>query len=175
MGYRDTGDARSGVAKALLPLVVATAAEAAIVIGHFVYSARLYDDPYRAHPVTPVLVALGLVVALAAAYWRKGWSAALWLLVATVGLPFIVIGAYHGGFSHVVKLVMYAAGTSPEQLQDIFDSPDFAVPNDFAFEASGVLCFVAAAVVSWALVRLLRVARHGRRGGSVPTPAVQDA
>jgi hypothetical protein len=174
MSLNDMGDA-PGVAKALLRLVMATAVEAAIVIGHFVYSARLYDDPYRAHPVTPVLVALVLVVALAIVLWRKGRSAALWLLTATVGLPFIVMfGGYHGGFSHVLKLLVYAAGTSPERLQEIFDSPDFAVPNDFAFEASGVLCFVAAVIVVWALVRLLRVARHGRRG-TLPTPAVQDA
>jgi hypothetical protein len=99
----------------------------------------------------------------------------LWLLTATVVLPFIVIfGGYHGGFSHVIKLLVYAAGTSPERLQEIFDSPDFAVPNDLAFEASGVFCFVAAVVVAWTLVRLLRVAWHGRRG-TVPTPAVQDA
>jgi hypothetical protein len=170
MSYHGTG-----VAKALLRLVIATAVEAAIVIGHFVYSARLYDDPYRAHPVTPVLVALALVGVLAVLLWRSGWSAALWLLTATVGLPFVAMfGAYHGGFSHVLKLVMYAAGTSPERLQDIFDSPDFAVPNDFAFEASGVLCFVAAAVVAWALVALLRVAWHGRRG-ALSTPTVQGA
>jgi hypothetical protein len=175
MSYHDTGDARPGVARALLRLVIATAVEAAIVIGHFVYSGRLYNDPYRAHPVTPVLVALALVVALAVVFWRKGWPAALWLLTATVGLPFVAMfGAYHGGFSHVVKLVMYAAGTSPERLQDMFDSPDFAVPNDFAFEASGVLCFVTATVVACALVALLRVAWHGPRG-AVSTPAVQDA
>jgi hypothetical protein len=175
MSPNDMGGAPPGVAKALLRLVIATGVESAIVIGHFVYGARLYDDPYRAHPVTPVLVALALVVALAIAFWRKGWSTALWLLAATVGLPFIAMfGAYHGGFSHVIKLVMYATGTSPERLQEIFDSPDFAVPNDFAFEASGVLCFLAAAVVAWALVRLLRVAWHGRRG-TVPTPAVQNA
>ena len=168
-------DAQPGVAKALLRLVIATTAEAAIVIGHFVYSARIYDDPYRAHPVTPVLVALALVVALTIVFWRKGWSAALWLLTATVALPFIVMfGGYHGGFSHVIKLLMYAAGTSPERLQEIYDSPDFAVPNDFAFEASGVLCFVAAAVVAWTLVRLLRVASHGRRS-TAPTPAVEHA
>jgi hypothetical protein len=175
MSHGDRGDGQPDVAKALLRLVIATAAEAAIVIGHFTYSARLYDDPYRAHPVMPVLVALLLVVALAIVFWRKGWSAALWLLTATVGLPFVVLfGGYHGGFSHGIKLVTYAAGVSPERLQEIFDSPDFAVPNDFAFEASGVLCFVAAAAVAGALVRLLRVARHARRG-TVPTPAAQDA
>jgi hypothetical protein len=175
VSYNNMRDARPAIAKALLRLVIATITEATIVIGHFIYSARLYDDPYRAHPVTPVLVALVLVVALAIVFWRKGWYAALWLLTAAVGLPFIVIfGGYHGGFSHLIKLVMYAAGTSPERLQDIFDSPDFAIPNNFAFETSGVLCFVAAAVVAWALVRLLRVGWHGRRG-AVATPAVQDA
>jgi hypothetical protein len=91
-----------------------------------------------------------------------------------VGLPFVLLfGGYHGGFSHIVKLIVYAAGASPDRLQDIFDSPDFAVPNDFAFEASGVACFAAAVVVTWALARLLRVARHGH--GVVRAPATQDA
>jgi hypothetical protein len=174
MSSADTGAARPGVAKAILQLVIATSAEAAIVVGHFLYSARVYDDPYRAHPVQPVVIALVAVILLAIGFWRTGRATALWLLTATVGLPFVVLfGGYHGGFSHVLKLVMFAAGTSPERLEAIFDSPDYAVPTDFAFEASGVLCFVAAIVVAWQLAQLLRLARHGRK--PLPTPAVQDA
>jgi hypothetical protein len=174
MSSNGTGDARPGVAKALLRLAVATSAEAAIVVGHFLYSAKLYDDPYRAHPVAPIVLSLALVLLLATLYWRSGRALFLWLLTAVVGLPFVgIFGAYHGGFSHILKLALYASGASPERLQDIFDSPDFAVPNDAVFEASGVACFAAAGVVAWALVRLLGVARHGR--GAVRTPVVQDA
>jgi hypothetical protein len=174
MSLDDTGDARSGVAKAILRLVIATSAEAAIVVGHFLYAARLYDDPYRAHPVEPVAIAVVVVILLAVVFWRTGSAAALWLLSAAVAIPFVgMFGGYHGGFLHVAKLVMFAAGTSPESLEAIIDSPDFAVPDDLVFETSGVLCLVTAVVVAWTLVQLLRAARHGRK--RVQTAATQNA
>jgi hypothetical protein len=174
MGSSDTRDALPGVANALFRLVIATSAEAAIVVGHFLYSARVYDDPYRAHPVEPVVMALGVVVLLAIVFWRTGKAAVLWLLSAAVALPFVLLfGGYHGGFSHTLKLILFAAGTSPERLESIFDSPDFAVPNDVAFEASGVLCLVAAIVVASYLVQLLRAAARGRK--PVHAPAAQGA
>jgi hypothetical protein len=174
MSTSDRGDARPGVAKTLFRLAIATGAEAAIVVGHFLYGARLYDDAYRAHPVEPVLAAFGVVVLLAVAFWRTEKSAVLWLLSAAVGVPFVVVfGGYHGGFSHALKLVVFAAGAPPERLEAIFDSPDYALPNDFAFEASGVLCLASAVVVASYLAKLLRITAHGRK--PVQTPVLQDA
>jgi hypothetical protein len=164
----------ASVANALHLLVTATIVEAAVVIGHFAYSARLYEDPYRAHPIAPVLAALGLVVAFALAFRWKRWTAALWALTVVVGLPFVaVFGLYHGGVSHLLKLALYALGTSPERLLELFDSPDFALPNDFVFEASGVLCFVVAGFVAWALVRLWRAVRREPQP-SRPAAVLQD-
>jgi hypothetical protein len=163
----------SSTERALIRLVIATGAEAAIVVGHFVYSARLYEDPYRAHPVAPVLIALGVVGVLAILFWRTGKAAVLWLLALVVAGPFVALfGAYHGGFSHALKLILFAAGTPPERLEVLFDSPDYAAPNDFAFETSGLLCLVAAGVVAWSLGQLLRVTGQG--AGPVQTPSVQD-
>jgi hypothetical protein len=143
---------------AFLVLVVAT--EGALTIAHFAHGATVYEDPSRLHIVTPALAAVGVVVALSAAYAIRPSSILRWLVALSVTVPFIcTFGLYHGGFEHVLKLALFATGTSPERLLAIFDSPDFAVPNDAMFEASGVLTFVVAAVVTHHLARFMRDTR----------------
>src|SRR6266540_6291055 len=78
-------------------LALATAAETAVTIGHFVYGARLYDDPGRLHVVAPALVALLLTGALTALFaWRPS-KLALGALSVVVAVPFLaVFGLFHG-------------------------------------------------------------------------------
>ena len=133
------------------------------MVAHFVFGARLYDDPSRNHVVFPVVVSLATVALFAALFAWRECKVARWLLALAVGLPFVgIFGVYHGGFSHVLKLLFFAAGTSPDRLLSIFDSPDFAAPNDVLFELSGVLCFVASLAVAHLLVRVLRLSVRGR-------------
>jgi hypothetical protein len=140
-------------------LCAAVAAEAALTIGHFAHGAHVYDDSSRYHVVLPALCALALSSALAGLYARRPSRPALWALVVVVALPFVgMFGLYHGGFGHVAKLLAYAAGASPERLEELFDSPDFAVPNDIVFEVTGVSTLVAAVVVAYFLVRVVRSA-----------------
>src|SRR5262249_56480747 len=116
-----------------------------------------YDDPLRLHVVAPAVGLLLLAGALAALYrWRPSpWT--LWPLVAEVGLVFVVLfGGYHGGFMHAAKDLLYVAGMDPERLARIFDTPDFALPTDLLFEASGLATLVGAVAVAVALVRLVR-------------------
>jgi hypothetical protein len=139
--------------------LVAAAVQTALVVAHFAYSARLYDDPLRLHVVAPAVGFLGAAGALAALYlWRPSpWT--LWPLVAEVGLAFVALfGGYHGAVNHLLKDVLYFAGTSPERLAEIFTSPDFAAPTDLLFELSGLATLVAAVVVAVRLVRLVRTA-----------------
>jgi hypothetical protein len=138
-------------------LCLALSIEAALTIAHFAYGAHVYDDSSRYHVVTPVLVALSLSLALAALYaWRPS-RVTVWALALVAAVPFVgMFGLYHGGFNHAAKLVAYAAGTSPESLEEIFDSPDFAIPNDALFEASGLATLVASIAVAYLLVRLVR-------------------
>jgi hypothetical protein len=150
----------SGTRRNLGWLCAAVSTEAALTIGHFAYGAHVYDDSSRFHVVTPTLVALLLSLSLAGVYaWRPS-RVARWALTLVVAIPFVgLLGLYHGGFNHAAKLLACAAGTSPERLEEIFDSPDFAVPNDVLFEVTGVSTFVASIAVAYLLVRLARAER----------------
>jgi hypothetical protein len=115
------------------------ALEALLVVGHFAHGAHVYEDPSRYHVVLPTVVALvGSLLVGGHFMWRPS-RVALWGFAIVIAVPFVgLFGLYHGGFNHALKLAMYAAGTSPERLEELFDSPDFAVPNDVVFEVTGV-------------------------------------
>jgi hypothetical protein len=145
---------------ALRALSIGLVTQTTVVIGHFVYGAVLYDDVGREHVILPALVALAMALSLQLLLaWRNG-RIALGLLSLVVGAFFVgLFGIYHGGITHGAKLLWHHAGASPERLVELFDSPDFAVPNDIAFELTGLSTLVLAGVVAWLLVRVIRVAR----------------
>ena len=158
---------------ALAWLCAAVALETVLTIGHFVYGAHVYDDASRLHVVMPAVASLIVAMFFAGLYAWRNQRLTLWALVVIVAVPFIgLFGVYHGGFNHGLKLVMYAVGTPPERLEEVFDSPDFAVPNDVVFEATGVSTLLAAAVVALLLVRLVRSSRHAR--SSLRAPSASD-
>jgi hypothetical protein len=140
-------------------LLFAVVLETALTIGHFVYGARLYDDPSREHVVVPAVVFLLLAAALGGLYlWRPG-RLTLSLLAAEVGAVYVgLFGGYHGAFNHALKDALFFTGMAPERLAQIFDTPDFALPNDVFFELSGVATVFAALVVGHLVIRLVRLA-----------------
>jgi hypothetical protein len=143
-------------------LLAAAAVETLLTIGHFHYGSRLYEDPSRLHVIAPALGFLLLALAMSVFYlFRPGiWT--LWPLVAFVAAVYVgLFGIYHGAFGHALKDILFFAGTTPERLGEIFDSPDFVVPDDFFFELTGVATFLAALLVGYCLVRLIRLT--GRR------------
>jgi len=161
MHARTPRDERLGETRRLAGwLCLAVSTEAAVTIGHFVYGAHAYDDSSRYHVVAPALVALLVSLLLAGLYaWRPS-RFALRALALVVAVPFVgMFGVYHGGFHHAAKLLVYAAGASPERLEAIFDSPDFAVPNDVVFEVTGCSTLLASIAVTYLLVRLVRAER----------------
>src|SRR5574341_29462 len=127
-------------------LVLASAVETAITIGHFVYSARLYEEPERLHVVEPALVALAIAGTLTVLFvWRPNRILSAALSVVTGVMYVAVFGLFHGGFSHVLKDILFFAGAPDETLEWLFMSPDYARPDDALFEVSGTLGLVAAA------------------------------
>jgi hypothetical protein len=157
----------------LLVVELATAAQTALVIAHFSRGASIYEDPSRYHVVLPAIAAFVVTVAVAVFYERTKWPSVLWAVALAVGLPFVgVFGVYHGGFSHSLKLALFFAGMAPARLADLFDSPDFAMPNDALFEATGVGTMLLGIAIAWLLARFVRAARmdHGA-GQAAPRPA----
>jgi hypothetical protein len=154
------------------------ALEALLVVGHFVHGAHVYEDPSRYHVVLPTVVALVGSFLVGGHLMRRPSRAALWGFAIVIAVPFVgLFGLYHGGFNHTLKLAMYTAGTPPERLEELFDSPDFAVPNDVVFEVTGVSTLVVAVVVAWMLVRLVRTPLDERptTAGSKRSPAAGGA
>jgi putative ABC transport system permease protein len=161
LGHAAPRSASPETVRAAKALVLAAAAETTITIGHFVYGAHIYNDPARLHIVEPAIwffVAAAAVTALFV--WRPG-RLALALLTLVVLVPYLaVFGLFHGAYSHVLKDILFLAGAPDDTLEWLFMSPDYVRPNDFVFEASGMLGLVAAAVVAYWLVRLFRTWRR---------------
>ena len=159
----------TAVARTAKALLLAVAAETAVTLLHFLHGARTYDDPGRLHVVAPAIVALSLVAALTCLFLRHPGRLALAALALVTAIPFVgVFGLFHSGYHHVLKLIVFFAGAPKETLERLFMSPDYALPDDFLFELSGVLGFAAAVFVGYLLVRLVRNARRGSGTGSFP-------
>lgn len=178
MAVRSNVPASAEVRRAVSWVVIAAVVETALTVAHFLYGAHIYDDPSRDHVVVPAFVSLGLVAAPGMLFvWRPS-ALTLWPFVAVVALPFVgMFGLYHGGFGHVCKLALFATGTTPERLEEIFNSPDFAVPNDALFEATGVSTLLVGLLVAYLLVRLLRIAKraHDLRASRTSTSTAHGA
>jgi hypothetical protein len=139
------------------------AGEAALTIGHFVYGAELYDDPSRLHVVGPAIAFLVIAGALGVLYlWRPRWWTLALFALELVAVDIGLLGIYHGAFNHAVKDILYHVGVGAERLQQIFDSPDFTVPNDVVYEVTGLLTAVFATYVGIYLVRLVRASRKAK-------------
>lgn len=151
-------------------LALAVLSQTGLVLLHFAYGARLYDDPSRLHVVTPAIVFAVLALALSALYLWRPSPLTRRLLGGEVGLVHVALfGGYHGGFSHAAKDLLFLLGVGGERLESIFDSPDFAIPNDGLFEVTGWATLAVAVVVVWCLVRLFRLpARRAPSNGGAP-------
>jgi hypothetical protein len=168
--------ARSAEQRILGWLGLVVALDAGLTIAHFAHGAHVYEDPSRYHVVAPALAALLASLLVGGAYARRPSRLLLWGLVSIVGVPFVgAFGLYHGGVNHVAKLLFYAAGVSPERLEEMFDSPDFAIPNDAVFELTGVLTLVTALAIAHLLARLVRAASRGAAVRMPPAPAAKGS
>ena len=76
-----------------------------------------------------------------------------------MGFPVIAIGFYEGLFNHVVKNLVYF-GLGEASARTLFPGPIYEMPDNFIFEATGILQFPLAVLAG---VQALRLARSIRR------------
>ena len=149
--------------RAVAYLMGAAALETVLTIGHFGYGARVYDDASRLHVVGPAVGFLLLAAALAALYlWRPRWWTLAPLLLEMAFVYVGLFGGYHGAFNHALKDILYWSGTSAQRLAEIFDSPDFTLPNNVFYELTGLLTPVVAGFAGYYAVRVVRTFRKAR-------------
>jgi len=120
-----------------------------LTIVHHAYGAAIFDTPWRNHVAHLAGWQIALLLALYAGYRFATAATVRRILLALllVGLllgPVAWIGLFEGGYNHVLKIVLYAAGTPQGVLDSLFPPPVYEPPTEFLFEASGVLQLVVA-------------------------------
>jgi hypothetical protein len=129
---------------------------------HHAYGAYVYQTPWRYH------VLLLSIPAMLAILWshrrlrrRPGAAGArLMLVLVTLIVPVLGIGAFEGFYNHLVKDVIYFRGASPALLNRMFPPPTYEMPSDSFFEITGVAQAFLGATTAWYLYRF--AARSGR-------------
>ena len=124
---------------------------------HHVYGAILYQTPWRYHAVlfsvAAALVMLGALALLRSRAEAPLGRGAWWALVLTILVTVLMIGAFEGGYNHLVKNVVYFAGAPADWMSVLFPPPRYEVPNDILFEVTGILQVVPAVTAAGLLYR----------------------
>ncbi|MCC5940686.1 MAG: hypothetical protein JJU37_04025 [Balneolaceae bacterium] len=125
--------------------LIASACVMILTIIHHIYGAIIYETPVRLHITwfaIPVLIVMALFYTLHV--WDKSSplisKTSLWAFNLTVLLiPVVTFGVVEGGYNHLLKNILYFGGTSAELMDQFYSDPIFEMPNDFWFEATGIL------------------------------------
>ena len=148
----DRSHARRNLDRWLVAQYVAFAVEHA-------YGAAIYGTPVRLVGIVPLGLLLAVIRWLLARHLRTGGRAALSVGGVLVAVAFVgLVGVLEGGFNHGLKLAFHLAGTPDGRLRELFDGPNFVVPDDVVFEGIGCATLVLAVPVAAHLARLLRAA-----------------
>ena len=136
---------------------------------HHAYGAYIYDTPWRYHVLLVAIPAAAVIVGSQAVVRSnpggiRGKIARGIFLATTVALPVLAFGVFEGFYNHLVKNVLYFAGTSPAVMTRLFPPPMYEMPNNALFEISGILQVVPAVLIVRHLVRMVRVHRPARAG-----------
>jgi hypothetical protein len=63
-----------------------------------------------------------------------------WLYAIVAGGGFgVLVGGFEGFYNHLLKNIFYFAGAGKNTLQLMFPSPTYEMPNNFLFEATGIM------------------------------------
>jgi hypothetical protein len=136
---------------------------------HHVYGALVYHTPWRMHiafvAVPGIVILAGALLVFRKQRGTRIGEIALWIFaVVAVVFPIGWIGLFEGGYNHVVKDVLFFAGTSDTLMQRLFPSPLYEMPNDVLFEVTGVTQFPLALWAAYETYRLVRTARKTSGG-----------
>lgn len=127
---------------------------------HHVYGAYRYHTPERLHvlfisiPVTMLTVLLGRRLVKN----KTGISKVLFsVFIFIVTVPsLLLIGLFEGVYNHILKNVLYFAGTPDNVMREFFRSKLYEMPNDVFFEITGIAQGLIAVPLLMALVQLLK-------------------
>lgn len=134
--------------------LVTSAGVIVLTLVHHVYGAVMYATPWRHHVALIALPFLAALIVAFSVHKRRAqtfagrtsmYVFAIITSVFSVGL----IGFFEGGYNHLLKNILYFGGASRTVLGRLFPSPQYEMPNDFLFEATGILQFVVAVAAAY--------------------------
>ena len=149
---------------------ITTSALLALTIVHHVCGAIIYQTPWRFHVAPPALGAILLLVVALMTYQRlgetRGGRLALGVALAVIGAVVVGVGFVEGGYNHLLKTVLWAAGVPTPTLLRMFPPPVYVLPSSVVFEATGILQLVLGVVAARDGIRLWRAGGLGRSAPS---------
>lgn len=134
---------------------VSTSLLMALTILHHLYGASLYAAPFRRHALiigAPVLVFILALLHLSA---RAPGRATAWAAWSILLGPVFFIGAFEGGYNHMLKIFAFSMGAPAGLLAAMFPAPIYEPPSNPLFEVSGLLQTVFGAWAARDALRLL--------------------
>jgi hypothetical protein len=134
---------------------------------HHWYGAVRFDTPWRAHVIhLAVWIGLALAVFLSIGWLARDRRLGRWAVFAVVTVSMLVavawLGLYEGGYNHLVKNALFAAGVSDQAFLGLFPSAIYEPPEDWVFELSGTAQLPLGLFAGWSAVRLWRTVRMTR-------------
>lgn len=131
---------------------------------HHYYGAVVYGTPWRAHVVFGGGIALLFCFLLS---WFYRQTQRKWWLYGYLILAAILfgggIGLFEGLYNHVVKNLLYFAGMNKESWRRLFPAPVYEVPENFLFEATGILQFIVGAIQLYSLRKVYQISNNTAR------------
>ena len=137
---------------------------------HHAYGAAVYRTPWRLHVVHVSIVSVAVIAGALLAFMQNPRSiigkAARWLAVIVIAIvPVLFIGLFEGAYNHLLKNVLFFAGTPLSVMRQLFPPPTYELPNNLLFELSGMLQVPVAWLAALYDLRLARSMNHQAAGG----------
>ena len=146
--------------------LLASAAILILTVFHHFYAAAIFDTPWRRHVAIIVMPVLLVMIVLYLLYqWRPmtlvgKTSHWLFMLVAVL-VPIAWLGFYHGGYTHLFKLILVFVGVPQATFERL--CPVCEVPGDLVYEVTGVMEFLFALFAAYYLYASWRESRFEQR------------
>lgn len=108
---------------------------------YHLYGGLRYHSPNRIKLTVVFAAAFALTILLYQLGAQQAW--ALWSYRILVMLGWVLmLGLFEGGYSHLLKVVLWLAKVKPARLEKLFPPEEYVLPNDILFETTGILTFV---------------------------------
>jgi hypothetical protein len=113
---------------------------------HHAYGAWLYQTPWRNHIVLEggAWLGISLLLLCAAKRWKNNWTTFTGIIFSLFFF-FGAIGIYEGFYNHLLKNILFFLDLNPWIFEQMYPPPKYNHPDDWLFEITGILSFLAGA------------------------------